>query len=132
MLNTRNIRPMERRDSDRRPCRMPVRVLQQDGDPEHDSFWLDSADLSPGGVFLRTDLLFPVGEELELEFTIPGRARPVRGQGRVVRVVANRQSGAGLAVRLDGLVDEERRALGRMGSAEGRAVSRHAQIHFDA
>ena len=31
----------------------------------------DSADVSPGGAFLRSDLLFEVGELLRLEFQLP-------------------------------------------------------------
>ena len=58
-----------------------------------------SADVSGGGAFLRSDLLFEVGEILTLEFDLPG-GRHVRARGRVVRVsrgdgaTANGQSGA--------------------------------------
>jgi hypothetical protein len=44
-----------------------------------------SADVSGGGAFLRSDLLFEVGEILTLEFDLPG-GRHVRARGRVVRV----------------------------------------------
>jgi len=107
---------MERREIPRLPCRAPVRIYTE---PQScaDSFILDSADISPEGVFLHTELLFPVGEWLELEFVVPGRARPVRGRGRVVRVCASYEPpGPGVAVHLPGLAHEERSALGRMGS----------------
>ena len=52
-----------------------------------------SADVSGGGAFLRSDLLFEVGEILTLEFDLPG-GRHVRARGRVVRV--SRGEGAAL------------------------------------
>lgn len=75
----------ERRARRRLPCRAPVRVYATP-DRVSDSFVLESTDLSPEGVFLHTDLLFGEGEWLDLEFVVPGQARPVRGRGRVVRV----------------------------------------------
>ena len=44
-----------------------------------------SGDISGGGAFLRSDLLFEVGEMLVMEFDLPG-GRHIRTQGRVVRV----------------------------------------------
>ena len=109
---------MERRDQERSPCRTPVRIGYVEGeDLVDDCFWLDSTDVSEDGVFLHTDLLFPVGERLELEFSVPGRAKPVRSAGRVVRVVSDaRASGSGVAVKLEGLCEEQRRAMSRMSS----------------
>jgi len=48
----------------------------------------EAADISSGGAFLRSDLLFEVGEVLTLQFQIAAgaAARDVRAQGRVVRV----------------------------------------------
>ena len=107
---------MERREIPRLPCRAPVRIYAE---PQacSDSFILDSADISAEGVFLHTELLFPVGEWLDLEFVVPGRARPVRGRGRVVRVAASYDPpGPGVAVHIPSLAFEERNALRRMGS----------------
>jgi hypothetical protein len=105
---------MERRTSGRRPCRTSVRVHLEPGTPD-DSFYLDSTDLSSKGVFLHTDLLFPVGERLALEFIVPGRAAPVRGRGRVVRVLRSHEPpGPGLGIEIRGVSTEERNALGRM------------------
>jgi hypothetical protein len=44
----------------------------------------DSADVSGGGAFLRSDMLFEVGEILILQFSLPD-GRPIRTRGRVVR-----------------------------------------------
>ncbi len=44
------------------------------------------ADLSIGGSFVRADLLLEQGEQLALEFRVPGVPRPMRAQGRVAWV----------------------------------------------
>ena len=44
------------------------------------------ADLSVGGSFIRADLLLEQGEQLALEFRVPGVPRPMRAQGRVAWV----------------------------------------------
>jgi uncharacterized protein (TIGR02266 family) len=46
----------------------------------------DVADVSTGGAFLRTDLLFEVGELLTLQFQLPQGGPTVRTAGRVTRV----------------------------------------------
>jgi uncharacterized protein (TIGR02266 family) len=46
----------------------------------------DPADVSTGGAFLRSDLLFEVGELLTLQFQLPDGGPTIRAQGRVVRV----------------------------------------------
>jgi hypothetical protein len=46
----------------------------------------DPADVSVGGAFLRSDLLFEVGELLTLQFQLPPSGRSIRAQGRVIRV----------------------------------------------
>jgi len=104
----------ERRGFGRRPCRAAVRVSFDPDGPE-DWFCLEAADLSAQSVFLSADLLFPVGDWLELEFDVPGRAAPIRSQGQIVRANAARRSPAGMALLLPGLTDEERAALGRIG-----------------
>jgi c-di-GMP-binding flagellar brake protein YcgR len=76
--------PGEQRASERRELELPVYV----GDAQnrvHGTIRFDTRDLSVGGAFLRSDLLFEVGEELDVEFQVPG-AHTVRARGRVVRV----------------------------------------------
>ena len=117
-------RPMERRERGRRPCRTTVRVFLEPESSEEDlSFWLDSADVSPDGIFLRSELLFPVGQWLDVELDVPGRSEPVRSPARVVRVQSHRQPpGPGMALWLAALTDEERAALARMSPAMVRRV----------
>lgn len=45
----------------------------------------DVADVSEGGAFLRSDLLFEVGEILNLQIDLPANRR-INAVGRVVRV----------------------------------------------
>jgi c-di-GMP-binding flagellar brake protein YcgR len=58
-----------------------------------------TADVSGGGAFLRSDLLFEVGELLTMEFDLPG-GHHIKTQGRVVRVarggVKDKYPGMGL------------------------------------
>ena len=75
----------------------------------------DSADVSGGGAFLRSDLLFEIGELLSIEFDLPG-GRHIGAQGRVVRV--SRQQGnegrdrpPGMGVEFVGLSPEDRAAI---------------------
>jgi hypothetical protein len=115
-MKTPFARPMERREKGRRPCRTSVRVFLEPESTEEDlSFSLDSADLSPDGIFLRTELLFPVGQWLDVELDVPGRSEPVRGPARVVRVQSELEPpGPGMALWLAALSEEERTALARM------------------
>ena len=72
----------------------------------------DVRDLSVGGAFLRSDLLFEVGEELQLTFQLPGDAE-VKALGRVVHVV--REAGAdnvpGMGISFTRLSERDRDAV---------------------
>jgi Tfp pilus assembly protein PilZ len=72
----------------------------------------DTHDLSVGGAFLRSDLLFEVGEELTLAFTLPA-GHAVRARGRVVRVA--RDTGdeglVGMGVQFAHLTERDRDAI---------------------
>jgi uncharacterized protein (TIGR02266 family) len=73
----------------------------------------ESADLSAGGTFLRSDLLLEEGEPLSLEFTIPGRGAKLTSQGRVVWVRRFPKDGeeAGMGVEFLAMSDDDRIAL---------------------
>jgi len=68
--------------------RFERRALQVDfkGFDAQGELHFTSADLSEGGSFIRADLLLEQGEQLSLEFRVPGVSRPVRAQGRVAWV----------------------------------------------
>lgn len=72
-----------------------------------------SADVSAGGVFLKSDLLLEQGEALALEFSIEGR--PMRARAKVVWVRRFPVSGepAGMGVEFIEMDDRERAALER-------------------
>ena len=72
----------------------------------------DTQDLSAGGAFVRSDLLFEVGEELSLTFQLPD-GKQVKARGRVVRVA--RETGdegvAGMGIEFVDLPDADRDAI---------------------
>jgi Tfp pilus assembly protein PilZ len=74
----------------------------------------DSADVSGGGAFLRSDMLFEVGELLLLQFALPD-GRAVRVRGRVVRatreVDEERERYSGMGVEFVDLGAEDRDAI---------------------
>jgi len=71
-----------------------------------------SADVSSGGVFLKSDLLLEQGETLALNFEVPG-AGEIQAQARVAWVRRFPEEGqiAGMGVQFVALGDEERAAL---------------------
>lgn len=71
----------------------------------------DTRDISLGGAFLRSDLLFEVGEELEVEFDLPGAAT-IRLRARVVRVArGGDKEAAGMGVAFTELPAHDREAM---------------------
>ena len=72
----------------------------------------DSADVSGGGAFLRSDMLFEVGELLLLQFSLPD-GRAIAARGRIVR--ATREDGksrfSGMGVEFVDLSPEDRAAI---------------------
>lgn len=72
-----------------------------------------TGDVSAGGAFLKSDLLFEQGDRLWLELQLPGRPEPVQAEVRVVwvrRFPGPGQQG-GMGVEFQGMTDEDRRAL---------------------
>jgi uncharacterized protein (TIGR02266 family) len=72
----------------------------------------ESADVSGGGAFLRSDLLFEVGEVLNLDFHLPG-GRRIQTRGRVVRVSRDHtdERSPGMGVEFVDLAAEDRAAI---------------------
>ena len=74
----------------------------------------DTQDLSEGGAFVRSNLLFEIGETLSLAFSLPD-GRSVRASGKVVRV--SRDTGddtvPGMGIMFVDLGDADREALVR-------------------
>jgi hypothetical protein len=90
----------ERREYPRTSCQSTVRIYA-DPSPSADYFDLEAANIGPTGMFLRSELLFPVGEWLPLEFTHPEGTAPLRHWGMVVRVnTTEANPGPGMAIQL--------------------------------
>jgi c-di-GMP-binding flagellar brake protein YcgR len=72
----------------------------------------DSADVSGGGAFLRSDMLFEVGELLMLQFALPD-GRSIRARGRVVRTTGDgdKDHAAGMGVEFVDLSPDDRAAI---------------------
>ena len=73
---------------------------------------LDAADLSEGGLFLRSDLLFEVGEDLSLEIPT-GDGKVTQANGRVAWVTrgGGKNGAAGMGIEFARLSAQDRRAL---------------------
>lgn len=71
------------------------------------------ADLSEGGSFIRADLLLEEGEQLALEFRVPGVPRPMRAQGRVawVRRFPEPPQRGGMGFEFLAMTEEDRAVL---------------------
>jgi c-di-GMP-binding flagellar brake protein YcgR len=74
-----------------------------------------SGDISGGGAFLRSDLLFEVGEMLLMEFDLPS-GRHIRTQGRVVRVARGgpKDRYPGMGLEFVDLSPDDRAAIARL------------------
>lgn len=81
----------DRRIAERVPVDLWVQQIDGDLGVLH-----PAANLSEGGIFLYTDRL-KVGEEHELEFTLPGTSTNVRLRARVVwKIDGHRPTGVGM------------------------------------
>ena len=90
---------------------LPVTVADANNSV-HGHIQFDTQDLSVGGAFVRSDLLFEVGEELGLTFGLPD-GKQVKARGRVVRVA--RETGdegvAGMGIEFVDLSEGDRDAI---------------------
>jgi uncharacterized protein (TIGR02266 family) len=76
----------------------------------------DSHDVSKGGLFLKSDLLFEVGKVFWISFTFPGTQMAVRTRGQVVWVKRNPDENdptdqAGMGIQFMDLSETEQAAL---------------------
>jgi uncharacterized protein (TIGR02266 family) len=69
-----------------------------------------SDDVGMGGMFVRSELLLELGEEVALSFELPGGAK-VNARGRVIHVQTSRER-AGMGIAFTQLSDNHRQALG--------------------
>ena len=119
-------RPPGRRDQrkfDRRVAELPVTVRAA-GNRVEGGILLDSSDVSEGGAFLRSDLLFEIGEVLHLEIPLPD-GQLVRATGRVVRVSRSRgkETQPGMGIEFIRLAMSDRRAIAASLSGLGKPTA---------
>ena len=100
----------EQRKHLRRSVQVEFRAGNIQGDGQ---LAFDSRDVSPGGAFLRADLLLEEGEHLNLEFVLPQGRRAIKARGVVawVRRFPTDNTEPGMGVRFTELAPEDQRAL---------------------
>jgi len=117
--DTLHQRLLERRRFARLDSKLKVQFVYAEG-----FFELKTEDLSLGGMFIATDHLVPVGENIRVVLHIPGDQPSVKAVCEVVRVVEEPSPGqpAGLGVRFsemdEGSATAIRDYLGKMVSEE--------------
>ena len=79
-------------------------------------------DMSMGGAFVRSQLLFEIGEVLLLQFTLPD-GRVVKCSGKVVRVARDDGDDVvpGMGIEFVDLPERDRQALQRLVTAHAAA-----------
>jgi molecular chaperone DnaK len=85
----------------RKHPRTELRLLVQYRSDSFDTFLAEYAsNLSPGGIFLRTDSPHPLGSTIFLQFFLADGSKLIEGMGQVVRVNeptnAGREPGMGI------------------------------------
>jgi Tfp pilus assembly protein PilZ len=101
----------EQRKFERKPAELAVTVKAA-GNTVEGGIRLDSLNVSEGGAFLRSDLLFEVGDVLHLEIPLPD-GPVVKATGKVVRVSRARGKDglAGMGIEFTRLAMSDRRAI---------------------
>jgi hypothetical protein len=103
----------EARRHARRSSELPTVVTEAESRVEA-GLQLDMRDLSLGGAFLRSSLLFEVGEVLTIEFDLPG-GRTICARARVVHVSRDPEPksgrGSGMGIEFIALAEADRQAM---------------------
>ena len=101
----------EQRKFERKPAELAVTVRAA-GNTIEAGIRLDSLNVSEGGAFLRSDLLFEVGDVLHLEIPLPD-GPVVKATGKVVRVsrARGKDGAAGMGIEFTRLAMSDRRAI---------------------
>lgn len=101
----------EQRKFERKPAELAVTVRAA-GNTIEAGIQLDSLNVSEGGAFLRSDLLFEVGDVLHLEIPLP-EGPVVKATGKVVRVsrARGKDGTAGMGIEFTRLAMSDRRAI---------------------
>jgi len=104
-------RPRNVRRYDRKNALIPV-VVRAGGNKVEAGVRLATADLSEGGLFLRSDILFEVGEDLSIEIPVgPGKVTVAHGRVAWVTRGSGKKATAGMGIEFARLSSHDRRAL---------------------
>ena len=81
-------------------------------------------DVSAGGAFVRSHLLFEIGEVLQLQFALPD-GRTIHASGKVMRVARDTGDDVvpGMGIQFEDLGDDDRDALNRLLAEHAAAAS---------
>lgn len=82
----------ERRRSVRLPCDMSIRLRSK-----HKSVRANVGDIGPGGVFVRTDVVFDVGTPVEIEVRAASDEHGLRVRGEIAWCGVNEKVGVGIS-----------------------------------
>lgn len=100
-------------DQRRFPRKQIAVEIRVNGSPAFGQLSFDSADLSMGGAFLQSEVLYDEGELLDMELSIPG-GQPLRTRARIAWVRRIDPDGAaGMGVQFEELAEADRRRLER-------------------
>ena len=104
-------RPRNVRRYDRKNALIPV-VVRAGGNKVEAGVRLATTDLSEGGLFLRSDILFEVGEDLSIEIPVgPGKVTVAHGRVAWVTRGSGKKATAGMGIEFARLSSHDRRAL---------------------
>ncbi|MGV3620661.1 MAG: TIGR02266 family protein [Archangium sp.] len=108
----------------RRHPRTPLNVLVQFRFDSFDEFLAEySLNISPGGIFIRTDTPREQGAVIYLQFTLRDGSRLIEGMGKVVRVNAPGESSrpAGMGVEFTNMDDESMSLIAEICAQRGNS-----------
>lgn len=105
----------ENRIFDRTAISLKIRLSEDSYDV---SIKFDTANLSEGGIFVKSSLLWKPGQNFNLSFTLPGSDREIKVKGVVARsddkyslFSENDSSIPGMGIKFVGLLDEDRKTI---------------------
>lgn len=100
-----------------------VEFTVRDADDVHGGeIQFNGADVSEGGAFLRSQLLFEVGDRLDVSFTLPNDRNPIHVRARIAWVAQSETPGeSGLGLEFFDLSAEEKQRVHTFISRSRRA-----------
>jgi len=105
----------ENRVFDRTAISLKIRLSEDSDDV---SIKFDTANLSVGGIFVKSSLLWKPGQVFNLSFTLPGSDKEIKVKGVVARsddkysiFTENDSSIPGMGIKFVGLSDEDRKII---------------------